>query len=60
MNQQLDEPGGAALPVQPTRRGGRLLWLVMLLVAVAMSLAGVLSYYVDALWYESLGYAAVF
>ena len=60
MNQQPDEPGGAALPVQPTRRGGRLLWLVMLLVAVAMSLAGVLSYYVDALWYESLGYAAVF
>src|SRR5204862_3978854 len=46
-------------PPRRPRRRGRLLVLAILALCV---LAGgtTLSYYVDALWFESLGYSAVF
>src|SRR6267142_7094053 len=43
----------------PGRRRRLMPWLVVLAVAV-ISGAVTLSYYVDALWYDSLGYASVF
>src|ERR1700688_5271489 len=50
--------GIPALP--PPRRRRRLMpWLVALGI-VLISGASTLSYYVDALWFESLGYASVF
>ncbi len=46
-------------PRRPRRRRGR---LVLFAVVAAAVLGGgtALSYYVDALWFDSLGYAAVF
>jgi uncharacterized membrane protein (UPF0182 family) len=46
-------------PQRRPRRRGR---LVLLVIAAAILLGGgtALSYYVDALWFESLGYGAVF
>jgi uncharacterized membrane protein (UPF0182 family) len=50
--------GSSRSPRAPQRR---LRWLILALVAVLL-LSGTtaLSYYVDALWFDSLGYAAVF
>src|ERR1700733_16041328 len=47
------------LPPPPRRRRGG---IIVLAVAAAVFLGGgtVVSYYVDALWFDSLGYAAVF
>jgi uncharacterized membrane protein (UPF0182 family) len=47
----------------PTRRSGRSRWLLLILIAVAVLFSGArtwLSYYVDALWFGSLGYLPVF
>src|SRR6476661_6188809 len=46
-------------PRRSTRRRGRLALLV-LVAAVLFGGGTALSYYVDALWFDSLGYAAVF
>jgi hypothetical protein len=35
-------------------------WLVLLIVFAVLALSGTLSYYVDALWFDSLGYSEVF
>src|SRR4249919_1854408 len=43
----------------PRRRGGRLLVLAVL-AAIVLGAGTALSYYVDALWFDSLGYSAVF
>jgi uncharacterized membrane protein (UPF0182 family) len=51
------------MPYQSARRprGRRLLILVLLLIAlIAFSSRTAISYYVDALWFASLGYRAVF
>jgi uncharacterized membrane protein (UPF0182 family) len=51
---------GIAPAGPPLRRPRRLLpWLVALFVALIAGTA-TLSYYVDALWFDSLGYASVF
>ena len=46
-------------PRRPKRRRGRLV-LVVLAVALILSAGTTLSYYVDALWFSSLGYVDVF
>jgi uncharacterized protein len=46
-------------PRRPKRRRGRLV-LALLIGAVILSAGTTLSYYVDALWYSSLGYIDVF
>ena len=46
-------------PRRPPHRRGRLL-LLAALAAVVLGAGTTLSYYVEALWYDSLGYAAVF
>src|SRR5579859_3634775 len=38
----------------------RLRWILLVLVFAALALSGTLSYYVDALWFDSLGYGDVF
>jgi uncharacterized membrane protein (UPF0182 family) len=38
----------------------RLRWILLLLVGIALALSATLSYYVDALWFGSLGYGDVF
>ena len=38
----------------------RFRWILLLLVVAALALRGTLSYYVDALWFDSLGYSEVF
>jgi uncharacterized protein len=45
-------------PHRPRRRGR--LFLIAVLAAIVLSGGTALSYYVEALWFESLGYAAVF
>jgi uncharacterized protein len=45
-------------PRRPRRRGG--LFVLALFAAVVLSGGTALSYYVEALWFESLGYSAVF
>jgi uncharacterized protein len=63
MNGHPDTRPGAVVdwppPRRPRRRRGR---LVLLAAVAAVVLCGgtALSYYVDALWFNSLGYAAVF
>ena len=63
MNGHTDTRPGAVVdwppPRRPRRRRGR---LVLLAAVAALVLCGgtALSYYVDALWFNSLGYAAVF
>src|SRR5689334_5237410 len=47
-------------PTRPARRLRRLLLILAVLVLVSLSGRMWLSYYVDALWFESLGYAQVF
>src|ERR1044072_9784652 len=42
----------------PRRRG--LILVIVLIVALFLSASTTLSYYVDALWFSSLGYSAVF
>src|SRR6516164_2874287 len=46
-------------PRRPPRRGG---WIVLIVALAALIFGGgtALSYYVDALWFDSLGYGAVF
>ncbi len=44
----------------PRRRRGLLLLLIAVLIAIVFSGRTVLSYYIDVLWYESLGYESVF
>ena len=46
-------------PARPRRRRGRLLLLVIL-AAIVLGGGTALSYYVEALWFESLGYFDVF
>ena len=46
-------------PRRPQRRRGRVA-LALLLVAIVLSAGTTLSYYVEALWFESLGYVDVF
>ena len=46
-------------PRRPRRRGGRLLVLAVL-AAIVLGGGTALSYYVEALWFDSLGYSAVF
>src|SRR3954471_15927050 len=46
-------------PRRPKRRRGRLA-LGLLLAAIILSAGTTLSYYVDALWFSSLGYVDVF
>jgi uncharacterized protein len=46
-------------PQRPSRRRGRLV-LFALVAAVLLGGGTALSYYVDALWFDSLGYGAVF
>ena len=46
-------------PRRPPRRRGRL-FLLAVLAALILGAGTTLSYYVEALWYDSLGYAAVF
>ncbi len=46
-------------PRRPPRRRGRLV-VVLLLGAIALSAGTTLSYYVEALWFSSLGYGDVF
>src|SRR5262249_29982344 len=35
-------------------------WILFLIVFAVLALSGTLSYYVDALWFDSLGYGDVF
>src|SRR5579872_1815760 len=35
-------------------------WILLVVVFALLALSGTLSYYVDALWFDSLGYGAVF
>src|SRR5882672_7527021 len=49
-------PGEAPSP----RRQRRLMPWLLVLAVVLISATTTLSYYVDALWFESLGYASVF
>jgi len=52
-------PDTIDFPVQRGRRGRGLLWIV-LLIALLFSAGTAVSYYVDALWFASLGYGDVF
>ena len=54
MAERIDWP-----PARPRRRRGRLLLLVIL-AAIVLGGRTALSYYVEALWFESLGYFDVF
>src|SRR5215471_649526 len=38
----------------------RFRWILLILVFAVLALSGTLSYYVDALWFDSLGYGKVF
>jgi uncharacterized membrane protein (UPF0182 family) len=38
----------------------KLRWILVILVVAGLALSGTLSYYVDALWFDSLGYGSVF
>ncbi|HEX6464222.1 MAG TPA: UPF0182 family protein [Vicinamibacterales bacterium] len=38
----------------------KLRWILLLVAGVVIALAGTLSYYIDALWFDSLGYGEVF
>ncbi|HEY2590862.1 MAG TPA: UPF0182 family protein, partial [Steroidobacteraceae bacterium] len=53
---------GVKLPRRPSRlrRPHFLLWAIVALVAVLYGFSSTVSYYVDAIWFASLGYAAVF
>jgi uncharacterized membrane protein (UPF0182 family) len=53
---------GVKLPGRPSRprRSHFLLWIIVALVAVLYGFSSTVSYYVDAIWFASLGYAAVF
>ncbi len=54
-------PIHAVPPLRPSSAGRRWLWLIIGAVAiVAFGGSSWLSYYVDSLWFGSLGYAAVF
>src|SRR3954462_9704794 len=47
----------------PTGRSGRSRWLILIIIAVVVLFSGArtwLTYYVDALWFGSLGYLPVF
>ena len=63
MNDQLDERPDVVVdwppPRRPWRHRGRLLLLAVLAVVV-LGGGTALSYYVDALWFDSLGYSSVF
>ncbi|HEY6456695.1 MAG TPA: UPF0182 family protein [Steroidobacteraceae bacterium] len=56
MNRDLRSMPGA--PASPQGRRRLLLWLVPIVALIGLGLC--LSYYVDALWFDSLGYASVF
>src|SRR5579871_6097272 len=47
-------------PLQPRKRRRRWLWLIVLAVAIVAFSRTWLSYYIESLWFGSLGYAAVF
>jgi uncharacterized protein len=57
-----DDYFGVKLPRRPSRPRWRhfLLWAIVALAAVLYAFSSTVSYYVDALWFASLGYAAVF
>src|SRR2546428_6042228 len=54
----MGEPSGCA-PPRPPRRRGRLL-IVAVIGVLVLGVGTALSYYVDALWFGSLGYGDVF
>ena len=62
MNGHLDERSDAVIDWPPPRRPRRRLGLLLIAALVAIGLFGgtTLSYYVDSLWFDSLGYASVF
>ncbi len=47
-------------PRTPPRRGRRFLWILVICAIIATGFRAALSYYVDLLWFGSLGYSAVF
>src|SRR5260221_14700120 len=51
---------GVLTEAPPPRRRRRLMPWLLVLAVVLFSATTTLSYYVDALWFESLGYASVF
>src|SRR5258707_9804748 len=51
---------GVVTGTPPPRRRRRVLPWLLVLAVVLISGTTTLSYYVDALWFESLGYASVF
>ncbi|MGH8221324.1 MAG: UPF0182 family protein [Steroidobacteraceae bacterium] len=56
-----DKSFGAKLPRHPRpRRAHLLLWLAVALAVVLYGFSSTVSYYVEALWFTSLGYARVF
>jgi uncharacterized membrane protein (UPF0182 family) len=48
------------IDVPPPRRRRRLLWLILAAVVIFFLLGSAVSVYVEALWFDSLGYASVY
>jgi uncharacterized membrane protein (UPF0182 family) len=60
---RFDEPGDRqVIDWPPPRRGARRLRLAIaaIILILLFGSAGIVSYYVEALWFDSLGYASVF
>src|SRR5918998_4701593 len=48
------------IDIPPPRRRRRLLWLILAAVVITFLLGSSVSVYVEALWFDSLGYASVY
>src|ERR671916_1707947 len=48
------------IDIPPPRRRRRLLWLVLAAVVITFLLGSSVSVYVEALWFDSLGYSSVY